>query len=138
MSPRIIRRLHIPRRTAHAHIQLIIHRAGPGLQLPMHSSGRQVEGARVEEQETAFARGDGGEFWEADVVADRQGDLAVFRQGDEGDFVAGGKDVGLAESDFVGDGDVEEVEFAVGGEEGAGGGEEEGGVVVFWRGRGRV
>ena len=49
----------------------------------------------------------------------------------EGDFVAGGEDGAFFEGDFARDVDVEEVDFAVGGEEGARGGEEEGGVVVF-------
>ena len=59
----------------------------------MQRPGRQVESARVQEQETALARGDGGEFGEADVVADCEGDFAVGGDVDEGQFVSGGEDV---------------------------------------------
>ncbi len=81
----------------------------------MQGAGGQVEGAGVEEEEGAAADGDGGEFWEADVVADGEGDEAVGGKGDEGEVVSWGEDVGFAEGDFVGDVDVEEVDFSVGG-----------------------
>lgn len=100
----------------------------------MQRAGRQVEGTRVEQQEGAFAGGDGGHFREADVVADGEGEGAVGGDVDQGQFVAGREDVGFAEGDFAGDVDVEEVEFAVGGEQGALRGEEEGSVMVFLRG----
>lgn len=97
----------------------------------MHGARGQVECTRIEEEESSLAGGDSGGFGEADVVADAQTDAAIVGQVEDGDFVAGGEDVGFAEGDLAGDGDVEEVEFAVGGEEVALGGEEEGGVVVF-------
>ena len=97
----------------------------------MQGAGREVEGARVEQEEAAVAGGDGGEFGEADVVADGEGDFAVRRDVDESEFVARGEDVGFSKGDFARDVDVEEVDFAVGGYEGTVGGEEEGGVVVF-------
>ena len=115
MPPRMIPGLHIPRRAAHPDIDLIIDRARPGLQLPMQLARCQVEGARVQQQEAALARRDGGHFREADVVADCEGDAAVRGQVDQGKFVAGAEDVGFSEGYFAGDGDVEEVEFAVGG-----------------------
>lgn len=101
----------------------------------MQRPRRQVERAGVQEQEAALAGGDGGEFGEADVVADGEGDRAVGRDVDEGEFAAGGEDVGFAKGDFAGDVDVEEVHFPVRGEEGSLGGEQERGVVVFLRGR---
>lgn len=79
MAPRVIRRLHVPRGAAQTHIQLIIHGPGPGLQTPMQGARRQIEGARVKQQETALARGHGGEFREANVVADGQGDFPIRR-----------------------------------------------------------
>ena len=100
----------------------------------MQRARRQVERAGVQEQEAALAGGDGGEFGEADVVADCEGDFAVGGDVDEGELVAGGEDVGFAEGDFAGDVDGEEVHFAVRGEEVALGREQEGGVVVFLRG----
>jgi len=81
----------------------------------VQGAGGQVEGAGVEEEEGAAAGGDGGEFWEADVVADGEGDEAVGGKGDEGEVVSWGEDVGFAEGDFVGDVDVEEVDFSVSG-----------------------
>ncbi len=59
----------------------------------MQRAGCEVEGAGVEEEEAAVAGGDGGEFWEADVVADCEGDFAVGGEVDQGDFVAGGEHV---------------------------------------------
>ena len=79
----------------------------------MQRPSRQIERARVQEQKTALARGNGGEFGEADVVADCEGDFAVGRYVDEGDFVAGGEDVGFFKGDFAGDVDVEEMHFSV-------------------------
>ena len=54
----------------------------------MQGARRQVEGAWVEEQETALARGHGGEFREADVVADGQGDFPVGWDIHQGQFIA--------------------------------------------------
>ena len=93
MPPSMIRRLHIPRRTAQAHVDLVVHRPRPRLQFPVQRPGHQVESPRVQEQETALARGDGGEFGEADVVADCEGDLAVRGDVDESQFVPWGEDV---------------------------------------------
>ena len=59
----------------------------------MQSPRGQVESAGVQEQEAALARGNGGEFGEADVVADCEGDFAVGWDVDEGQFVPGGEDV---------------------------------------------
>ena len=101
MSPSVITRLHIPRRTAQPHIDLIVHRSRSRLQLPVQRSRRQVEGAGVQEQETTLAGGDGGEFGEADVVADGEGDLAVGRYVDQSHLVSGGQDVGFFEFDFA-------------------------------------
>ena len=70
MPPRMITGLHIPRRAAHAHIDLIIHRARPRLQFPVQRPRSHIESARVEEEEGAAVCGDGGELGEADVVAD--------------------------------------------------------------------
>lgn len=100
----------------------------------MQRPSRQIESARVQEQEAALARGDGGEFGEADVVADGEGDFAVGGDVDEGDFVAGGEDVGFPEGDLAGYVDVEEVHLSVRGEEVPLGREEQGRVVVFLRG----
>ena len=97
----------------------------------MQGARRQIEGAGVEEEEAAPAGGDGGEFGEADVIADGEGDFAVGGQVDQGQFVAGGEDVGLAEGDFARYVDVEEVDLAVRGEEVSLGREEQGRVVVF-------
>ena len=130
VPPRVISRLHVPRRAAQAHVHLVVHGAGPGLQLPVQGARRQVEGAGVQEQETAPAGGDGGEFGEADVVADGEGDLAVRGEVDQGQFVAGGQDVGFAEGDLARYVDVEEVDLAVRGEEVPLGREEQGRVVV--------
>lgn len=80
----------------------------------MQGAGGEVEGAGVEEEEGAAAGGNGGEFGEADVVADGEGDEAVGGKGHEGEVVAWGEDVGFTESDFVGDVDVEEVDLSVG------------------------
>ncbi len=81
----------------------------------MQGASGEVEGAGVEQEEGAAAGGDGGEFGEADVVADGEGDEAVRGNGDEGEVVPRGEDVGFAEGDFVGDVDIEEVDFSVGG-----------------------
>ena len=81
----------------------------------MHFPSGQIERARVEQQERALARSDGGELGEADVVADGQADFAIGRYIDDGDFVPWAQHLGFAEGDFAGDVDVEEVEFAVGG-----------------------
>ena len=58
----------------------------------MQCPGRQIESARVQKQETALAGSDGGEFGEADVVADCEGDFAVGRDVDECYFVSWGED----------------------------------------------
>ena len=137
MPPSIISRLHIPRRTAQAHIDLIVHRPGPRLQLPVQGPRRQVESAGVQEQEAALAGGNGGEFGEADVVADREGDLAVGREVDEGQFVPGGEDVRLPEGDLAGDVDVEQMHLAMRGQQVSLGREEQASVVVLLR-RGHV
>ena len=55
----------------------------------MQRPGRQVESAGVQEKEAALAGGDGGEFGEADVVADCEGDFAEGWDVDEGQLVAG-------------------------------------------------
>ena len=55
----------------------------------MQRPSRQIESARIQEQETALAGGDGGEFGEADVVADCKGDFAVGRDVNESQLVAG-------------------------------------------------
>ena len=55
----------------------------------MQRAGRQVKSARVQEQETALACGDGGEFGEADIVADCEGDLTIGRDVNERQLVAG-------------------------------------------------
>ena len=125
MPPSMITRLHIPRRAAQPHIHLIIHRPRPRLQFPVQRPRRQIERAGVQEQEAAPAGGDGGEFGEAHVVADCEGDFAVGGYVDEGEFVAGGEDVGFSKGNFAGDVDVEEVHFSVRGEEVALGGEQE-------------
>lgn len=54
----------------------------------MQGAGGQVEGAGVEEEEGAAAGGDGGEFREADVVANGDRDEAIGGNGDEGEVVA--------------------------------------------------
>ena len=131
VAPRVITRLHVPRGTAQADVNLVVDRARPRLQLPVQGARRQVEGAGVQEEEAAPAGGDGGEFGEADIVADGEGDFAVGGQVDQGQFVAGGEDVGFAEGDFAGYVDVEEVDLAVRGEEVSLGREEQGRVVVF-------
>ena len=86
----------------------------------MQRAGRHIERARVNEQERIFPGRDGREFREADVVADGERDFAVLGYVDDGHFVPGAEDFGFVEGDFAGDVDVEEVDFAVGGEEGAG------------------
>lgn len=97
----------------------------------MHRASSRVEGARVDEREAAAARRDHGEFREADVVADGDGDLAVRRQVDDCDVVAGREHFRLFEGDLARDVDVEEMYFAVRGKQGAGGREGEGGIVVL-------
>ena len=99
----------------------------------MQRPGRQVERPRVQEQETALARGDGGELGEADVVADREGDFAVGRDVDEGQFVPGREDVGFPEGDFAGYVYVEQVHLPVRSHQVPVGREEQGRVVVFLR-----
>lgn len=81
----------------------------------MQRSSGQVEGARVEQQEAFIAGGDGGEFGEADVVADCEGDFPIFWEIDECKFVTGGEDVGFSKCDFSGNVDVEEMDFSMGG-----------------------
>ena len=115
MGPRVVARLHVPRRAAQADVDLVVHGARPRLQGPVQRARDQVEGAGVEEEEGAAAGGDGCEFGEADVVADGEGDEAIGGQVDEGEVIARGEDVGFAKGDFAGDVDVEEVDFAVGG-----------------------
>jgi hypothetical protein len=117
MPPRIIIRLHIPTRTAQPHENLIVHRPRTRLQFPVQRAGGHVERAGVEQEKRAFAGGDGGELGEADVVADSDGDLSVLGEVYEGDFVARGEHVALAELNLAGDVDVEEVHFAVGSQE---------------------
>ena len=131
MPPRVVTRLHVPRGTAQAHVHLVVDRPRPRLQLPVQGARRQVEGAGVEEEEAAPAGGDGGELGEADVIADGEGDFAVGGQVDQGQFVAGGQDVGFAEGDFARYVDVKEVDLAVRGEKVPRGREEQGRVVVF-------
>ena len=97
----------------------------------MQGARRQVEGAGVEEEKAAPAGGDGGEFGEADVVADGEGDFAVGGQVDQGQFVAGGRAGGRADGDIAGFVEVAEVHLAVRGEEVPRGREEQGRVVVF-------
>lgn len=132
---RMIARTHIPRRTTHGHVNLIIHRPRLRQQLPVQRPRREVEGARVDQRKGAFASRNGGQLGEAHIVADGYGDGAVPGQVDEGELVAGSEDVGLAEGDLAGDVDVEEVDLPVGGEQGAVRAEGEGGVVVFLGGR---
>ena len=100
----------------------------------MQRPRRQVERPGVQEQEAALARGDGGEFGEADVVADGEGDLAVRGDVDHRHFVPGGQDVGLLERDLARYVDVEQVHLSVRGQQVAPGREEQGRVVVFLRG----
>lgn len=88
MAPRMIRRLHVARRAAQGHIQLIVHRPGARLQAPVQGARCEVEGARVEQQEAALARGHRGEFGEADVVADGQGDFPKGRDIYQGQLVS--------------------------------------------------
>lgn len=54
------------------------------------SSG--VEGAGIDQRKAVLARCYGGEFREADVVADGDCDLSVRRQIDDCDLVARGQD----------------------------------------------
>ena len=100
----------------------------------MQSPRRQVESAGVQEQETTLARGDGGEFGEADVVADCEGDSAVGGDVDERQFVPRGEDVGFPEGDLAGYVYVEQVHLAMRSQQVPPGREEQGGVVVFLRG----
>ncbi len=81
----------------------------------MQGARGEVEGAGVEQKESAFAGGDGGEFGKADVVADGEGDEAVRRQRDEGEVATWREHVGFAEGNFSRDVDVEKVDFTVGG-----------------------
>lgn len=117
MPPRMITRLHVPRGAAHAHVALIIHRPRPRLQLPMHRPRCQVKRPRVEEEKGAPPRRDRRQLGEADVVADRQPDLSVRRHIHDRHLVPRGQHLGFSEGDFAGDVDVEEVDFAVRGEE---------------------
>ena len=111
-------------------IDLVVHRARARLQLPVERARREVEGARVDEQRGAVPGGDGGHFREADVVADCDGDAGgAVGEVDKRDFVAGRERVGFTEGDAVRDVDVEQVHFAMGGEQGAGGREGQRGVV---------
>lgn len=80
----------------------------------MQGAGGEVEGTGVQEQKTSFASGDGGEFGKANVVADCNGDFAVGRDVDEGEFIAGGEDIRFPKSDFAWDVDIEEVDFSMG------------------------
>ena len=98
----------------------------------MHFPRSQIERTGVQQQERAFARGDGGELREADVVADGQPDLAVRRDIHDRDLVAGTQHLGLAEGDLAGDVDVEEVELPVRGEQLALRGEEKACIVEFF------
>ncbi|KAJ8124510.1 hypothetical protein O1611_g9129 [Lasiodiplodia mahajangana] len=70
-------------------------------------AGRQVEGARVDEGESAAARGDHGELGEAHVVADGDGDAPIARQVDERQLVPRRQHVALPERDLAGYVDVE-------------------------------
>lgn len=97
----------------------------------MHRPCCQIECSWVEQQESSAAGGDGGEFGEADVVADGEADLAVGGDVYQGELVSGREDLAFLEGDFAGDVDIEEVELAVGGEEFALRAEEQAGVVVF-------
>ena len=75
--------------------------------------------------------GDGGEFGEPDVVADGNGDFAVFREVADRELVSGTEGIAFFECDLAGDVDVEEVDFAVFGDHFAGGGEHHAGVMVI-------
>ena len=59
----------------------------------MQCAGRKVESARIKEQEAALPSGYGGEFGEADIVADGEGDFAVGRNVDQCHFVSWGENV---------------------------------------------
>ncbi len=54
----------------------------------MQRTRRQVEGARVEQEEASLASGYCGELGEADVIADCECDLAIFGQVDQCQFVS--------------------------------------------------
>lgn len=79
----------------------------------MQRPGGQVESARVQQQETAPARGDGGEFGETDVVANGEGDPAIGRDVDQGQFVPGGQHVRFPEGDFARYVDVEQMQLSM-------------------------
>ena len=66
----------------------------------------EVESAGVEQQESAFAGGDGGEFKEANVVADGEGYETVRGQRHEAEVVAWRKHIGFTEGDFSRDVDI--------------------------------
>lgn len=53
----------------------------------MQRASRQIESARIEKEEASFTSGDGREFREADVIAYRQRDLAIFGEVDERQFI---------------------------------------------------
>ena len=97
----------------------------------MQRTGGGIERTRVDQQESTLARGYHGGFGEADIVADRQPDLAILREIDNRQLVAGGEHLALLEGDLAGDVDVEEVCFAVGADQRARWGEDQRGVVEF-------
>ena len=91
----------------------------------------KVEGARVDEGKGTLAGGDGSQLGKADVVADGDSDAAVPGKVDEGELVTRAENVGLVEADLAGYVNVEEVDLAVGSQEGTVRAKGEGGVVVF-------
>lgn len=106
--------IHIPRRAAHGHIDLVIYRTCPSQQRPVERTGGCIEGAGVDQQERTLPGGNHGSLGEANVVADGQADLAVLREINHGKLIAGREDIALLELDLAGDVDVEQMGLAMG------------------------
>ena len=109
----MVRGIHIPCRTAHGRVDLVVDGAGPPKERPVQRSRGQVKGTRVDEKEGSLARGDHGGLGKPDIVADGQPDLAVLGQVDDGQLVPGSEHFALLEPDLAWDVDVEEVRLAV-------------------------
>ena len=95
----------------------------------MQRSRRRIKRSRINQRKRALPRSDHRQLGEPYIITNRHSHFPVFWEVDDGDFVSRGEDLAFFEGDAPRDVDVEEVDFAVGGEEGAVAREGQAGVV---------
>jgi len=79
----------------------------------MQLASGEVEGTRVDQQESALSCGNHCQLGEANVIADGNSNLSIFWQIDQSNLVSRTQDLALLEPDLAWDIDIEQVDLSV-------------------------